>query len=73
MHLRSLARAYGATPVGHDDWVIPDREQTLEDFEIVVAVAEAFHATRHIEILDLRPVTRRGRSYIRAIKFQRLR
>ena len=39
-----FVEAYEATPVGYDNWVIP--EPSLEDFQIVVGAVNAWQAIR---------------------------
>ena len=62
-----------ATEVGYDAWVTPEPAQTLEDFQIAVAAAEAWHTIRHIDIIELRHILRHGRSLVKAFKFLRLK
>ena len=71
--LDPLSRAYEATPVGYDSWMNPEPDQTLEEFQAVVAAAEAWQAMRQIRIVELRQKLCGGRALIDGIRFRRLR
>ncbi len=73
MGLEPLSKAYEATPVGYDNWMNPDPDQSLEEFQILVAAAEAWQAMRQIRILELRQKLCCGRPVIDGVRFQRLR
>ena len=73
MGLEPLSKAYEATPVGYDNWMNPDPDQTLEEFQVVVAAAEAWQAMRQIKILEVRQKLCSGRRLIDRVRFRRLR
>jgi hypothetical protein len=73
MRLEPLTRSYEATPIGWDNWVRPDPGQTLEEFQLIVATAEAWEVMRNIRILEIREDNYTGRRFINAVRFQRLR
>lgn len=74
MQLGTLAQTYDDTPVGYDNWVTPEPDQSLEDFQTVVNAAEAWQAIRQIEIIESRrTISSQGYSLVKAFKFQRLR
>ena len=54
MGTEALSRAYILASVGADIWMRPDATQTLEDFQAVVAAAEAWEGARYIKILEIR-------------------
>ena len=68
-----LANAYSQTPVGQDAWVLPSARGTLDDFQVVVAAAEAWEMVRHIQILEIREDRHTGRRLINALRFRRLK
>jgi hypothetical protein len=68
-----LARAYISAPVGDDVWVRPGPDQTLEDFQLIVAAAQAWEAIKHIEILEITEYPWTGGRLIDALRFRRLR
>ena len=53
MPLELLLSAYRCTPIGETSWVLSEG-QTLKDFQIVVAAAEALESTGRIQILEMR-------------------
>jgi hypothetical protein len=73
MGIEPLTKAYEATPVGLDSWVKHEPGAPLEEFQVVVAAAEAWQAVRHIAIVELRHEVRSGRALINALRFRRLR
>ena len=50
-----------------------DPYQTLEDFQLTVAAAEAWEAIEHIEILEISEDRWTGRRLVDAVRFRRLR
>lgn len=73
MGTEALSRAYISAPVGEEAWVRPDPYQTLEDFQLTVAAAEAWEAIEHIEILEISEDRWTGRRLVDAVRFRRLR
>jgi hypothetical protein len=73
MRMEALARAYTTATVGCDAWIRPEPMQTLEDFQAVVAAAEAWEAVRHIKILEIVEEKVTGRRLIHALRFRRLK
>jgi len=73
MGTETFCRAYVSAPVGADAWLRPDGTQTLEDFQAVVAAAEAWEAVQHIKILEICEESHTGRKLIDALRFRRLR
>jgi hypothetical protein len=71
--LEPLAKAYEATPVGSDTWMSCDPADSLLDFQLVVATAEAWEVIRHIKILEIREEFSCDTKLISAVRFQRLR
>jgi hypothetical protein len=73
MGMEVLSRAYIGAPVGADVWMRPEPGQTLDDFQMAVAAAEAWEAISHIEILEITEERWTGRRLIDALRFRRLR
>jgi hypothetical protein len=73
MSLPLLLSTYRRTPIGEADWVLPVAKQSLEEFQIVVAAAEAWEFIGHIEIVEIREENRTGRRLIDAMLIRRLR
>jgi hypothetical protein len=73
MSTETLSRAYVSTAVGADVWMRPEPGETLHDFQMAVAAAEAWEAVDHIEILEISEDRWTGRRLIDAVKFRRLR
>ena len=73
MGLEPLSKTYEATPVGFDSWMSPHPGQSLTDFQLTVAAAEAWEVVRHIKILEIREEFCCGRRLISAVRFERLR
>jgi hypothetical protein len=51
----------------------PDGKQSLEDFQAVVAAAEAWEVIGQIKIIEIREENRTGRRLIDAVRIRRLR
>jgi hypothetical protein len=73
MAIEPFSATYEATPIGWNTWLRPAPAQTLEDFQLAVATAEAWEVIGHINILEIREDNYTGRRLINAVKFQRLR
>jgi hypothetical protein len=73
MGLEPLVKAYEATPVGSDTWMSCDPAQSVLDFQLVVAAAEAWEFIRQIRILEIREESSCDTKLISAVRFQRLR
>lgn len=73
MAIQGFSNAYLATDVGAEAWIRCDPDETLEDFRVVFAAAEALQAVDRITILELRQELWRGRPYVSAVRFRRRR
>jgi hypothetical protein len=73
MSLPLLLSTYRRTPIGEAEWVLPDGKQSLEEFQVVVATAEAWEFIGHIKIIEIREENRTGRRLIDAVRIRRLR
>jgi hypothetical protein len=73
MGLEVLSKTYIWTRVGEEGWLRPDASQTLDDFQSVVAAAEAWESLRQIQILEIHEETHTGRRLIDAVRFRRLK
>jgi hypothetical protein len=73
MGVQAFSKAYLDTAVGAETWVDCSPDETLDDFRVVIAAAEALQAVNHISILELRQELWRGRPHISALRFRRRR
>jgi serine/threonine protein kinase HipA of HipAB toxin-antitoxin module len=71
--LQGLLSAYSHIPRGEAAWVLPDDNQSLEDFQATVAAAEAWEVIGQIEIVEIREENRTGRRLVDAVRIRRLR
>lgn len=73
MSLAALLSTYGSTSPGEAAWVRPDAMQTLEDFQLAVAAAEALEFIGRLRIVEIREENRTGRRLIKAVHIRRLK
>jgi hypothetical protein len=73
MGIEPLAKAYDGIPVGNDTWMACDPGDSLLDFQLVVAAAQAWESIHHIRILEIREDFACDTRLISAVRFQRLR
>jgi hypothetical protein len=72
MSLKGLEQAYRNTVVGKDAWVYP-YGTSLDEFQLVVAIAKAWAGIGTIQVLDTLEVDVSGRRLVNAVHFRRLR
>jgi hypothetical protein len=72
MAVKLLLQAYESTPVGKETWALPHAE-SVDEFQIVVAITKAWAELGIIEILETRDVDHSGRRLVHAVRFRRLR
>jgi hypothetical protein len=68
----ALKLAYHRTPVGADAWMRPFGQQTLDDFQLAVAAAEAWEFLGLIRIEEIHEEAQTGRRLIDGVRIRRL-
>ena len=71
MAAKLLLQAYESTPVGKETWVLPYGE-SVDEFQLVVAVAKTWAEMGVIEILETRDDDHSGRRLVHGVHFRRL-
>jgi hypothetical protein len=72
MSLKGLEQAYRNTVVGKDVWVYAS-VTSIDEFQLVVAIAKAWAGIGTIQVLDTLEVDVSGRRLVNAVHFRRLR
>jgi hypothetical protein len=72
MAAKLLLQAYESTPVGKETWVLPYGE-SVDEFQLVVAVAKTWAEMGVIEILETRDEDHSGLRLVHGVRFRRLR
>jgi hypothetical protein len=70
--VKVLLHAYESTPVGNETWLLP-YGKSVDEFQLVVAIAKAWVEMGIIEILETRDDDHSGRRLIDGVRFRRLR